>query len=464
MERKQIEGQWWLPGNRDSKVPGTLVIEEDRIELSLLGALRDHRASAVAQENPDGSTAFTFTEESMEQDGVYPRILGEAGGKAYTLEDCFQTRRTNLFVGGLQTQRVNIHSVFEGRHFDPEEPVEFSEIVVKLDGLVMFVQRSGLSETIETKEVDGQVQFLGHTVTLAPVATEEFEGINGSTCRLVHIRTTSGADFLERHVSQDFVVHVKFAEKQPSDDLLAIASHLQDLVTVATGRRAAFVDIELRHPDIVLRRKGQAGAHAADQDVRHMARQAREGQEAPELPRRRLHSRRLGGVDAITKWLQVAEKHASALGRVMVARYSDSSYASDNLLNSAAALEGYHRDKYEEGKDTGTNFADRIKNCIEDAGDVFTDLVPDAEMFAKLLKKNRVAVAHHLSGAEGSTQQIFLSGAAAWLLLICLLRDAGSPEQVFVKLKDRQDWRWLKRHVAEVLREAGKQAGGSELT
>lgn len=151
MERKQIEGQWWLPENRDSKVPGTLVIEEDRIELSLLGALRDHRASAVAQENPDGSTAFTFTEESMEQDGVYPRILGEAGGKAYTLEDCFQTRRTNLFGGGLQTQRVNVHSVFEGLHFDPEEPVEFSEIVVKLDGLVMFVQRSGLSETIETK-------------------------------------------------------------------------------------------------------------------------------------------------------------------------------------------------------------------------------------------------------------------------------------------------------------------------
>lgn len=170
----------------------------------------------------------------------------------------------------------------------------------------------------------------------------------------------------------------------------------------------------------------------------------------------------LGGVDAITKWLQVAATHASALGRVMVPRYSDSSYASDDLLNSAAALEGYHRDKYEEGKDTGTNFADRIKKCIEDAGDVFTDLVPDAEMFATLLKKNRVAVAHHLSGAEGSTQQIFLSRAAAWLL-ICLLRDAGA-EQVFVKIKDRPDWRWLKRHVAEVLSEAGKQTGGSELT
>lgn len=159
MERKQIEGQWWPPENRDSKVPGTLVIEEDRIELSLLGALRDHRASAVAQENPDGSTAFTFTEESMEQDGVYPRILGEAGGKAYTLEDCFQTRRTNLFGGGLQTQRVNVHSVFEGLHFDPEEPVEFSEIVVKLDGLVMFVQRSGLSETIETRMSTAKSSF-----------------------------------------------------------------------------------------------------------------------------------------------------------------------------------------------------------------------------------------------------------------------------------------------------------------
>ncbi len=71
----------------------------------------------------------------------------------------------------------------------------------------------------------------------------------------------------------------------------------------------------------------------------------------------------------------------------------------------------------------------------------FTDLVPDAETFAKLLKKNRVAVAHHLSGAEGSTQQIFLSRAAAWLLLICLLRDAEAPEQDGLA-RVYGSWRW----------------------
>ena len=454
MERKEVEGQWWLPENTDHQVPGTLVIEENRIELSLFGVLRDDRASAVARKNPDGSDAWTFTEESMEQGGIYPRIHGRAAGKAYTLEDSRQTRRTNLFgsSGGLQTQRINVHSVFEGMWLGPDEPLEFSQIVVKLDGLVMFVQRTGLTAADEVKkEVDGQRQFLGATAWLAPVPAQEFQGIKGSTCQLEHIAKTGGTDFVERHVSEDFVVRVKLAGKLPLNELLAIASHLQDLVTIATGRRAAFADVELRHPDAVYERGGKP---ALALPIKMYARWVvkSENDRKPLKPADVVFTLDdLGGVDTITRWLQVAEMHASALGRVMVARYSDSSYASDNLLNAAAGLEGYDRDKYEEGKDTDTNFVDRIKRCVEDAGDVFADLVPNAGLFAKLLKKHRVAVAHHLSGAEGSTQQILLSQAAAWLLFICLLRDAGACKQVFEEIKDRQDWRRLKRQVAEVL-------------
>lgn len=118
-------------------------------------------------------------------------------------------------------------------------------------------------------QLPGVRRWTADAVALAPVALEEFEGINGSTCRLVHIRTTGGTDFVERHVSQDPVVHVKFAEKQPSDDLLVIASHLQDLVTVATGRRAALADIELRHPDIVREREGSRRSRCRSRSTPH---------------------------------------------------------------------------------------------------------------------------------------------------------------------------------------------------
>lgn len=97
----------------------------------------------------------------------------------------------------------------------------------------------------------------------------------------------------------------------------------------------------------------------------------------------------LGGVESLTRWLEVADNNAASLSRVMISRYSDTTYASDLLLNAAAALEGYHRDKYEEGKETKTWFTERIKKLVEDAGAIFEDLVPDTELFAKLLKDNR---------------------------------------------------------------------------
>ncbi|MBS4754044.1 hypothetical protein KG112_14615 [Nocardioides sp. zg-ZUI104] len=105
MERKEVQGEWWLPENSDHKVPGTLVIDEDAIELTLLGSLRDHTASGIPVPGPDGETqGYDFTEESVRKGGVYPRIVGESGMQGYTLEDCFQIQRTNLFGGGLKGQ------------------------------------------------------------------------------------------------------------------------------------------------------------------------------------------------------------------------------------------------------------------------------------------------------------------------------------------------------------------------
>jgi hypothetical protein len=264
----------------------------------------------------------------------------------------------------------------------------------------------------------------------------------------------SGTDFVERRVTQDFVFHVQFPDPQPLNDLLAIASHLQDLVTIATGRRAAFTSISLRRPDVAHPRDGLPPILVpidmfAKWVVKPDGRKLRPHQVVFTLAD-------FGGGDAITRWLRVADEHASSLSRVMISRYSESTYASDSLLNSAAALEAYDRDK--NGKQTRKegNLINRFRRSITWAGHLFADLVDDTEAFATQLKDQRNAVAHHSSGVEGSTAQIFLGRAAAWLFLICLLRDADAPEAVFEKIKDRDDWRWLKEHVAGVLTEPAK--------
>ena len=69
-----------------------------------------------------------------------------------------------------------------------------------------------------------------------------------------------------------------------------------------------------------------------------------------------------------------------ALSRVMTTRYG-SSYVGDLFLNCAAALEGYDRDKH--GDDI--YYVNRLKRCIEQAGDVFAYLVGYTDSWARAL-------------------------------------------------------------------------------
>lgn len=448
MERVEIEGQWWLPENPDHKVPGRFVIDDDKIELSLLGALREFTEAGDTAVQ-DGGTVTIFSEESMARDGVYPRIFGHAAnGKYYTLHDCFQTRRTNNFFGGLDLQRINVHSAFKDVHLDYGD-LMFSEIVIKLDGLLQFVNRDGFSGDFTFKEVDGRQETLGYTANLEPVPVEEFDGLDGSACRLGYAWTTGRSGVHDFHMSQDFTLRVTFDEMKPLDDLLAISSHFQDLVSVATGRRAAFTSVSLRHPDMVDQYGDEPPRPVPIEMYAKWVVRPKPGLKPLQPHEVIFNLDDLGGVEALTRWLTVADKNSKSLARVMVARYSDATYASDSLLNAAAALEGYDRDKYEDGDKT--HFVERIKRCVQLAGDIITDLVPDTDLFAKRLKQQRVNVAHHLNNVEGSSEQQFLGQAASWLLIICLLRDAKAPDEVFEKIMDRSKWRWLKGHIAEVL-------------
>ena len=57
-----------------------------------------------------------------------------------------------------------------------------------------------------------------------------------------------------------------------------------------------------------------------------------------------------------------------------------------------------------------------------------------------MLVKGRNAVAHRLGGMEATTTQVFISKAGVWLLIFCLLRDAGAPDAVFEKTATHADW------------------------
>jgi hypothetical protein len=142
----------------------------------------------------------------------------------------------------------------------------------------------------------------------------------------------------------------------------------------------------------------------------------------------------IGGMEGLSEWMEVAETYRSPLGRAMATKYAEKMYVSDKLLNCAAALDGFHR--LLTGKAEGPHFGDRIKECIDIAGPQFESLVHNPTEWSKELKHHRNEIAHHFGRRmqQATEQQSYISNAAYWLLMFCLLRQASVADATFDKV------------------------------
>jgi hypothetical protein len=118
-----------------------------------------------------GVTRTDFSDRSMAQASVYPRIVGVAEGEAYTLDDCPQTRRRmNLFGDDEGKQTIQVHQVFRGVHFDAGEALEGSSaLVTYMDWLLSWVELGGISESVKVEDGEGGTKHIEHVLTIKPV-------------------------------------------------------------------------------------------------------------------------------------------------------------------------------------------------------------------------------------------------------------------------------------------------------
>lgn len=443
------DGMWWLPETPDERVAGTLTLQEDgRLRLALIGALDSGLSAGEAPVTKDGTTTVSFTERSMERAGVYSRVLGLVGQKAYTLEDCFQARRSGALFGGLQSQRLVVGQVFEGVHFEPGEALEFSKAYAWMDYLAYWVMESGLEESIEfTKDDDGLDQHSATTLRVKPLPIKTCAAPTGAAVSLGQSYGVAGDNVLERKLTQDFYVSVSYGERQPLSRLLEQLSDIQDLVAIGTGRTPGYSKLSLRHPDVVhnLREKQY------DVPIEMLATwQVEHDATISSLMHHDMFFSLpdLGGIAAVERWLAVTAVHRSPLGRVMATRYSKTMLVSDRVFNCAAALEAYDREKY--GDDV--TFAARVQRTIDTAGEPFSKLVADVSAWKTALKDARNDVAHHKARmGTVSSEHFYLAESTFWLFVSALLRDADAEESAFEQIAAHQRYRWLQRRLAEIL-------------
>jgi hypothetical protein len=443
-ESFEVRGEWWLPGEGDRRrVAGSLRFSrETGAELVLIGRLRQMFDEGERTEH-DGETVITFTEESVNRSGVYPRLHGLAGNTAYTLDDCFRLEATDFLFGGQGSETLFVNRVFKGVWFDGDEALVARDLTVGLQNLETWVRETGIHEEFRFTE-DGRFpeEDPWFRLEARPLGDRQTTTATRHTVTLIHGLGIAGDRPTERSITQSFSWRFAMPGTTPIEDLLDVASDLQDLVSIATTRAAGFQSVSFRHPDVV-RQAGEGDAQLLplelfaqwsvgnDEDQKKLT--------AHDLV---FTFGDLGGIDGVRRWLDVAATRRGPLGRVMATRYSPHMFVSDRVLNCAAALEAFDRERTGY---SGSYFKTRMKRCAALAGPPFQRLVGDIDTWASAVRDERHDVAHHLGRRlrAASSEAVFLAESMYWLFVLCLLREMDAPGAVFEGIERHDRYRWL---------------------
>jgi hypothetical protein len=447
----EVRGEWWLPGRVERKVPGILTFSlQNGAELSLLGSLRSILEEGERSEK-DGVVRVSMTQAALGRSGHYPRIHGAVGNDPYTLEDCFRIRASNRILPGQGSETIRVTRILRGAFFEEDEALEATGISFGLTHLVDWIGETAISEEWNWREDGAPLEEMPRfRIEARKKPDRHVVAENGASVYLKHEIRIAGDGMSERTLTQGFHWRVDQPRKVSMDDLLDLASDVQDLVSIATHRTAAFEFVRFWHPDVFQGRpKGKRLPKAIDLFVEWNAQ--------ADKPARRLYDHdllftfeQLGGIDGVGRWMGAADRHRGGLGRVMGSRYAKGMFVSDRLLNCAAAVEAFDREL------TGTkqsSFKTRLRRCAALAGAPFTDLVGDVGRWAETIRLERDDIAHHFGRRMRSSgsDTYYLWRSLYWLFVICILRDSAAPQEVFGHMRQHSQYQWLVPRVQALI-------------
>lgn len=444
------QGKWWLPEHEDHQVPGWFTWDsEEAGQLRLVGRLKpieweDH-------ELPDGTVQRVRRgrAEAMKNRG-YPLIHGKAGGKAYTLLDSSSALiRENLFHPDEASEIIHVDRflVSAGGWFtNTEDDLAFDGLWADLRHLTAWVGHTGLRETLALG-LKADREFASISASKLP-KFELVQGTSGSV-NLTQWMQLSGDGLHSKSIEQEWHLQVQKPETRPLNELVETASDVQDLVSIASGANADFKELKLEHPDFISSRSEEE-KRTRRTPISYYARWTC----PPDKRRVRPHDlfftfEDFGGAEGLGRWLKVAEKYRTELGRVMATRYGRSMYLEDRVMNICAALDSFDTVRRNTGIEV--HYVTRIKQCTALAGAPFEMIIAQPpDEWAKEVKELRHDIAHHRDRFRLASPGVGLSMSDQlfWLFVLCLFRLSDTPDSTYESWSKHREIEWLASQAA----------------
>ena len=410
MEALDVDGLFWLASNPEDKEAGRLTFsDESGAELDLIGSF-------------SGITDFG----KIFGDPV--RIHGIAGNKLLTLDGCHQSSQS-ISMPGFVRERYYVPSTFVGAHFSHGESLEFVNVHLQVDHLRAWVGKSGTHVEITSGE-DSK------GISKVVITHEALEKVTGSS----HIGELEISFPFRFHpddsgktwIMQNCEFGTRFSNRLSLEDVKQVCAAIQDLVTIGVDTPTTVNGLTLETADnerveLYARIRGSL-LQVKTKDVH---------------PSEMMFTfDHIGGLSGIAGWLDVSKRYGAVIGSLLSHWYLPRLYEENRFLNVVIAAEAVERIRTQE---QGLNFQRALERLAKDAGSTFEALVDDAESWSKEIVRVRInQIVHRGLGGEVEGSRLYdLTESLYYLVVLCLLRECGVPENAFSNIKQHQRFKQL---------------------
>ena len=436
MEELDVDGLFWIAGQPDEKVAGRLKFDAVKgAELNLIGAFH---------ELPHSGTHDVLDVLSPQSEPS--RILGVAGKRLLTLDRCIHSG-TSMGTLDIVRERYSPEVILSGAHFDEDEPLEFSAVHFELQHLDQWVSRSSTSVS---RVIDDSGNGTGEIHIDHKPIKKSIVSIDGGELELGYSYSYNLGSITETSITQKCSLGVRFMEPRGLGDVLREATSLQYLVTIGVHSASSFKRVTLAHADRV--RKLPSGKEFSEPISMYaqfrgsdLAERGKTFYPAEMI----LTFDDIGGLDGVAKWLKTSAKFRTVIDSLLSDWYLPRTYTDNRLLNSIIAAEALERIRVQK---QDVPFGDALKSLASLAGAPFREMVVDVESWAKEVVQARINHLVHRGlheSLEGKRMHD-LSESLYFLVVLCLLRECGIPEETLSKLQNHRRFRWASEQLRSI--------------
>ncbi len=411
MESLDLEGIFWLDVEPAGRVAGRLKFTaDDGAKLHLIGSFHDLMSRSSATMPP-------------------VRILGVAGNQWLTLERCYSIRRSIRVPDG-DREVYGVSSVLSGAHLSDDNATAFSLADVRLRHLTDWVAISNIAVEYEYPQPhDDSARQIRITHTERP--TSRHETPTGGWLELNFVGRFSPG--WETVIAEEASIGIQFNQPVALASVRSFCTSLQDLVTIACYSPATLQHVTLANTGALRQLK----LYEQWQDARARSKE-------------RVHNWQMlftfediGGLDGISRWIDVADRFKVTIGYLMNHWYLPGLYAETRFLHSVIAAESFERIRRQK---PDFAFIGALTTIANDAG-VAEELVGDVSVWAREVKSTRnKKVVHAGLGGEVDRERLhWLAESLYVLVVICLLRESGVSDETLANVAQHDRFQWVAR-------------------